>query len=188
MAINSEYRVNEDGSVTKIYNGSNNTENNRKPGGSSNNNGCIWLGIIVIVIGVLIAIFAAHSSDSSYTNEDADSTVESVDSVAEEEPEVEEVYTPSTTYLNVSDDDIYMSADGGSTEISISTDGEWYIDVDVTSWGHLTKSSNSVTLQLDENNSSSSRTDYFVIKSGNYTKRVNITRVSSSMFSFLTTF
>lgn len=176
MAINSEYRVNEDGSVTKIYNGSNNTENNRKPGGSSNNNGCIWLGIIVIVIGVLIAIFAVHSSDSSYTNEDADSTVESVDSVAEEEPEVEEVYTPSTTYLNVSDDDIYMSADGGSTEISISTDGEWYIDVDVTSWGHLTKSSNSVTLQLDENNSSSSRTDYFVIKSGNYTKRVNITQ------------
>ena len=99
-----------------------------------------------------------------------------MDSVAEEEPENEEVYTPSTTYLNVSDDDIYMSADGGSTEISISTDGEWYIDVDVTSWGHLTKSSNSVTLQLDENSSSSSRTDYFVIKSGNYTKRVNITQ------------
>lgn len=99
-----------------------------------------------------------------------------MDTVAEEEPEDEDVYTPSTTYLNVSDDDIYMSADGGSTEISITTDGEWYIDVDVTSWGHLTKSSNSVTLQLDENSSSSSRTDYFVIKSGNYTKRVNITQ------------
>lgn len=176
MATNSEYRVNEDGSVTKINGGSNKIGNNRKPSGSSNNNGCIWGIIIVIIIGVLIAIFTSKTSNSSNTNDDVDSTAEVMDTVAEEEPEDEDVYTPSTTYLNVSDDDIYMSADGGSTEISITTDGEWYIDVDVTSWGHLTKSSNSVTLQLDENSSSSSRTDYFVIKSGNYTKRVNITQ------------
>lgn len=176
MATNSEYRVNEDGSVTKINGGSNKIGNNRKPSGSSNNNGCIWGIIIVIIIGVLIAIFTSNTSNSSNTNDDVDSTAEVMDTVAEEEPEDEDVYTPSTTYLNVSDDDIYMSADGGSTEISITTDGEWYIDVDVTSWGHLTKSSNSVTLQLDENSSSSSRTDYFVIKSGNYTKRVNITQ------------
>lgn len=176
MATNSEYRVNEDGSVTKINGGSNKIGNNRKPSGSSNNNGCIWGIIIVIIIGVLIAIFTSKTSNSSNTNDDVDSTAEVMDTVAGEEPEDEDVYTPSTTYLNVSDDDIYMSADGGSTEISITTDGEWYIDVDVTSWGHLTKSSNSVTLQLDENSSSSSRTDYFVIKSGNYTKRVNITQ------------
>lgn len=176
MATNSEYRVNEDGSVTKINGGSNKIGNNRKPSGSSNNNGCIWGIIIVIIIGVLIAIFTSKTSNSSNTNDDVDSTAEVMDTVAEEEPEDEDVYTPSTTYLNVSDDDIYMSADGGSTEISITTDGEWYIDVDVTSWGHLTKSSNSVTLQLDENSSSSSRTDYFVIKSGNYTKRVNVTQ------------
>ena len=51
MATNSEYRVNEDGSVTKINGGSNKIGNNRKPSGSSNNNGCIW-GIIIVITKV----------------------------------------------------------------------------------------------------------------------------------------
>lgn len=107
---------------------------------------CIWAIIIVVIIGIVIV--ACNSSDT----------------------------TPSTTYLNVSDDDIYMSAEGGSTEIMVSTDGDWDIDEDVESWGNLRKYSNSVTLRLDPNSSSSSRTDLFSIRSGSYTKWISITQ------------
>lgn len=175
MSNNSGYRVNEDGSVTKINSGGSSGGNNggNNSGGSSDNGGCIWFIIIAVVIGIIVAISNSGSSDSD--NYVADSVA--VEEVAVEEvvPAVE-VYTPLTTYLNVSDDDIYMSADGGSKDISVSTDGDWYIDVDAANWGHLTKYSNSVTVRVDRNTSTSSRTDYFVIKSGNYTRRINITQ------------
>lgn len=182
MGNSSGYKVNDDGSVTRIDGGGSNSSGSNKPnnssGGSSDNSGCIW-GVIIavviaVIIGIIIAISNSGSSDSSASDYD---TVEAVDVEAVEEiPVVEEVYTPSATYLDVSDDDIYMSADGGSTDITVSSDGDWYIDVDAANWGHLTKYSNSVTLRIDRNNSTSSRTDYFVIKSGNYTRRINITQ------------
>lgn len=170
MDNKSRYIVNDDGSITKIGgNCGHNTPNNS--GGSSGNSGCLWVIIIAVVIGIVIAI-ATNLSDSS------DSTLDLTAVVVEdvEDAVVKEVYTPSTTYLNVSDNNIYMSSDGGSTNITISTDGDWYIDISVAEWGHLTKNSNSVTLRLDRNTSRSSRTDYFVIKSGNYTKRIDITQ------------
>lgn len=168
MGNKSQYIVNEDGSVTQI--GGGNSGNNKS--GGSNNGGCAWIVIIAVIVGVVIAIANLSSSDSS----DYSSVPTVVVEDTAEEAVEEEVYTPSTTYLTVSDDDIYMSAEGGSTEITVSTDGDWDIDVDVASWGHLTKYSNSVTLRLESNSSSSSRTDYFTLKSGSYTKRINITQ------------
>lgn len=181
MAANGGYRVNEDGSVTRIDGGGNNNSGNNRPnnnsGGGSDNSGCIWGIIIAVVIGVIIAIANSGSSDSSNSSNNDYDTVEAVEVVeVEEVPVVEEVYTPTTTYLRVSDDDIYISADGGSRDITVYTDGDWYVDVDVASWGHLSKYSDSVTLRIDPNSSSSSRTDYFILKSGSYTKRVNITQ------------
>lgn len=178
MAANGGYRVNEDGSVTRIDGGGSNNSGNNRPnnnsGGSSDNSGCIWGIIIAVVIGVIVAIANSGSSDSSNDNHDTEEVVEVVE--VEEVPATEEVYTPSTTYLRVSDDDIYISADGGSRDITVYTDGNWYVDVDVASWGHLSKYSDSVTLRVDPNASSSSRTDYFILKSGDYTKRINITQ------------
>lgn len=177
MAANGGYTVNEDGPVTRIDGGRSNNSGNNRPnnnsGGDSDNSGCIWGIIIAVVIGIIIAIANSGSSDSS--NNDYD-TVEAVEVVEVEEiPVVEEVYTPSTTYLRVSDDDIYISADGGSRDITVYTDGSWYVEVDVANWCHLSKYSDSVTLSVDPNSSSSSRTDYFILNAGNYyTKRVNI--------------
>lgn len=168
MGNKSQYIVNEDGSVTQI--GGGNSGNNKS--GGSNNGGCAWIVIIAVIVGVVIAIANLSSSDSSDYSSVPTVVVEDTAEGAVEE----EVYTLSTTYLTVSDDDIYMSAEGGSTEITVSTDGDWDIDVDVASWGHLTKYSNSVTLRLESNSSSSSRTDYFTLKSGSYTKRINITQ------------
>ncbi len=175
MATNGGYRVNEDGSVTRIDNGGSNNIGNNRPnnnsGGDSDNSGCIW-GIIIAVIGVIIAIANSGSSDSSNNDYDLAEAVEVVE--VEDVPVIEEVYKPATTYLRVSDEDIYISGEGGSREISIYTDGNWYVSVDVANWGHLSKHSDSITLRVDPNTSSSSRTDYFIIKSGSYTKRINI--------------
>lgn len=173
---NSGYRVNEDGSVTKINSsGSNNNSNNS--GGSSDNSGCVWFIIIAVVIGIIVAI---ANSNSGSSNEAYDDTAVVEEVVAVEEPVEEVVAIPSTTYLRVSDDDIVMNADGGSEDITIYTDGAWYIDVNVASWGHLTKYSDSVVLRLDANTSRSTRTDYFIIKSGSYTKKVNITQYGNT--------
>lgn len=173
-----EYKVNDDGSVTRINAGGNNNSNNSS--GSSSNNGCIWFIIIAIILGgIILAISNSNSNSTNMEESDTDSVaiedIEADTAIVEEED-----YSQTTTYLNVSDDDIYISADGGTEEITVSTDGEWYIDVDVASWGHLTKYSNSISIRLDRNTSSSSRDDYFVIKSGNYTKRINITQYGDS--------
>lgn len=170
MDDKSQYRVNEDGSVTKIGGGGTGNSNNNSDG--SGNGGCLWAVVIAIIVGIVIAVISnSNGSDSSY--EPADSTA--YDEVVEEVV-AEEVSTPSTTYLRVSDDDLYFDASGGSENITIYTDGDWTVDVDVASWGRLTKYSDSVVLTVDENSSRNSRTDYFTLKSGSYTKRINITQ------------
>lgn len=172
MATNSGYKVNEDGSVTKINSGgSNNGNSNNNSGGSSDNSGCGWIIGIAVVIGIIIAAVNSGSSDSSDTI--ADSAAVEEEAVIEGTP-VEDVSTPATTYLRVSDEDITISAEGGSQDITVDTDGDWYIDVDVASWGHLSKYPNYVTLRIDPNHSSSSRSDYFILKSGEYAKRINV--------------
>lgn len=178
MAANGGYKVNEDGSVTRIDGGGSNNKGNNS-GGSSNNSGCVWFIIIAVVIGIIIAAVNSGSSDSSdYASDTV--AVEEVAVAVEEAPAVEEEYASSTTYLRVSDDDIYIDATGGSRDISVYTDGDWYIDVNTADWGHLSKYSNSLTLRIDNNSSSSSRTDYFILKSGDYTKRINITQYGNT--------
>lgn len=178
MAANGGYKVNEDGSVTRIDGGGSNNKGNNS-GGSSNNSGCVWFIIIAVVIGIIIAAVNSGSSDSSdYASDTV--AVEEVAVAVEEVPAVEEEYASSTTYLRVSDDDIYIDATGGSRDITVYTDGDWYIDVNTADWGHLSKYSNSLTLRIDNNSSSSSRTDYFILKSGDYTKRINITQYGNT--------
>lgn len=82
----------------------------------------------------------------------------------------------TATYLNVSSDDISYSYSGGSRTITVSTDGEWQISTGTAVWGHTSINGNTITLRVDENTSSSSRTDYFVIKSGSKEKRINISQ------------
>lgn len=179
MDTNSGYRVNDDGSVTRIDSSTNSCQgNNNSGGGSSNNNGCVWWTIVAIIAVLIIVFSNINSSDQTDVSDSVDSVeidnpivVEETDAVATVELDDD---PPEATYLSVSNDEIYIDADGESTEIEVSTDGEWYIDVDVAGWGHLTKYSNSLTLRIDPNPSSSSRTDYFIIKSGDYTKRINI--------------
>lgn len=82
----------------------------------------------------------------------------------------------TATHLNVSSDNISCSYSGGTRTITVSTDGEWQISTGTAGWGHTSISGNTITLRIDENTSSSSRTDYFVIKSGSKEKRINISQ------------
>lgn len=184
MGTNSGYRVNEDGSVTRLNSDSDRNQTNKNSnGGSSNNNGCVWwfiVAIIVIFIIILSNVDSKDSTDSTYVTDqvEVEAPIVAEDSIAVDI--LETVETPSTTYLSVSDDNIYFDADGGETEIEVSTDGDWDIDVGVVDWGHLRKYSTSVTVRVDKNPSTSSRTDYFVLKSGNYSKRINITQYGNT--------
>ena len=82
----------------------------------------------------------------------------------------------SATHLSASPDNVSFSSSGGTRTITISTDGEWRISTGTAGWGHTSISGNTITLRIDENTSSSSRTDYFVIKSGSKEKRINISQ------------
>lgn len=79
--------------------------------------------------------------------------------------------------LWLSNDEIYVSSMGDTKYITVDSEGEyWEIGTNTNSWGHLSKSGNTLTLKVDPNRSSSTRTDYFTVKSGNNTKRVDITQ------------
>lgn len=82
----------------------------------------------------------------------------------------------SATRLSVSTENVSFSYTGGSLTITISTDGEWQISTGTAGWGHTSISGNTITLRIDENTSSSSRSDYFIIKSGSKEKRINISQ------------
>lgn len=84
----------------------------------------------------------------------------------------------SATRLSVSTDNVSFSSSGGSRTITVSTDGEWRISTETNSWGHTSINGNTVTLRVNANNGDS-RTDYFVIKSGNIEKRINISQDGS---------
>ena len=85
----------------------------------------------------------------------------------------------SATRLDVSSSNVEFSADGGSRNIEIYTDGECSISTQPESWAHATINGNSISLRVDEN-PETKRTDYFVIKSGSYTERINISQAGKS--------
>lgn len=168
---NTGYKVNEDGSVTKINSSgsSNGSRNNNNSGGSSDNSGCGWIIGIAVVIGIIFGIVKSNeSSNKDVLDVDSVEAVEEVPAVVVEEP--------SATYLNVSDNNIVFDSDGGSQEITIYTDGNWEISVNVADWAHLTKYSNSVVLRVPRNTSRSSRSDYFELRADSYTRRVNFSQ------------
>lgn len=80
------------------------------------------------------------------------------------------------TYLTVSDDDLEFNSEGGSENISVETDGTWYIKTETESWGHLTKDGNRLTIRIDKNPGDDTRTDYFTLKAGDEEVRINITQ------------
>lgn len=84
------------------------------------------------------------------------------------------------TYLSTSTTSISVPSGGGSYTINVYTDGVWNIGTRSASWAALSSGSNYVSLKVTTNNSSSSRSSYFTISTGNKTVRVNITQKGES--------
>ena len=78
--------------------------------------------------------------------------------------------------LTVSTESLSFSSAEGSRTITVNSSSSWKIGTKTYDWGHLSTDGNTVTLRVDANTSTNSRTDYFTIKSGNLEKRINISQ------------
>lgn len=78
--------------------------------------------------------------------------------------------------LTVSTESLSFSSAGGSRTITVNSSSSWKIGTKTYDWGHLSTDGNTVTLRVDANTSTNSRTDYFTIKSANLEKRINISQ------------
>lgn len=78
--------------------------------------------------------------------------------------------------LTVSTESLSFSSAGGSRTITVNSSSSWKIGTKTYDWGHLSTDGNTVTIRVDANTSTNSRTDYFTIKSGNLEKRINISQ------------
>lgn len=85
--------------------------------------------------------------------------------------------------LDLSTDSLHFTSSSGSRSITVTTNGTWNISLGAASWVHLSQSGSNLTVRVDQNYSSDSRTDYFELKSGNKEKRVNIYQSGSSSSS-----
>ncbi|MDO4800999.1 MAG: BACON domain-containing carbohydrate-binding protein [Prevotellaceae bacterium] len=85
-----------------------------------------------------------------------------------------------TNTLSVSSTELTFDSNGGTKTVSISSSNSWSIGIKTYDWGHLTTSYNAVSVKIDPNATSKTRTDYFTIKSGNLEKRINISQAGSS--------
>ncbi len=88
--------------------------------------------------------------------------------------------TPQQYTLGVSTSSLSFGASGGTRTITVNSNTNWEISVNTASWGHLTRSGNTLTLRVDANTSSSSRTDYFKIKAGDKEEKITINQSAPS--------
>ena len=84
------------------------------------------------------------------------------------------------SYLNPSQTNISVSHSGGTRTITVSADGAWNVGIGTSSWIDLSRSGNTITLNISSYSGRSDRHDYFTIKSGNLVKRINITQTADN--------
>ena len=85
--------------------------------------------------------------------------------------------------LTVSSEYLSFSSSGGSQTITVNSSSTWKIETKTYDWGHLSTNGNTITLRVDANTATSSRTDYFTVKTGNLEKRINITQAGGAASS-----
>lgn len=78
--------------------------------------------------------------------------------------------------LTVSSESLSFLPAGGSRTITVNSSSSWRIGTKTYDWGHLSTNGNTITLRVDANTTTSSRTDYFTVKAGNLEKRINISQ------------
>ena len=97
--------------------------------------------------------------------------------------EIDVVQKGYATYLDVFDDEISISPNGGYRTISVDSDGDWEITNYYSSWVHTSAGENSISLNIDEN-LGEPRTAYVIVKSGSMEERIDISQ-STSLATYL---
>ena len=77
-------------------------------------------------------------------------------------------------YFYVSKDFIEVSERGGVYDISVSSSSSWKIDLGTSHWTQLTRKGDNLHLEIAENAQESSRTDYFMLSSGENRIKIHI--------------
>lgn len=85
--------------------------------------------------------------------------------------------------LTVSSESLSFPSAGGSRTITVNSSSSWKIGTKTYDWGHLSTNGNTITLRVDANTTTSSRTDYFTVKAGNLEKRINISQSGGTAYS-----
>ena len=97
------------------------------------------------------------------------------------------------TALTVSTTSVSATSEATSRYITVYGNSDWYIDGNYSNWIHASKSDDNLYVYIDANNSTQSRSDYIIIRSGNKTCNINISQsgiksanlnVSSSYLNF----
>ena len=78
--------------------------------------------------------------------------------------------------FSVSKSLLSFPAGGGSETIFVESDGDWDVSVYPNNWGHLSKNGKMLTLKVAPNQTQCSRSDWFCLKSGDKTVKVNISQ------------
>lgn len=78
--------------------------------------------------------------------------------------------------FSISSQSANFKAEGGTKTFTITASRSWSISKNIQSWGHLSKNGNVLTLRVDANTATSSRSGYFELVSGEKKIRVNITQ------------
>lgn len=130
------------------------------------------------------AFTTAKSCPDKPSTNDLDTWIKKCDSEISErkrkEEECKRIIEERNVLFSIFPSSVEIDANGGSKTFTIDCGRTWSIDTNTNSWGHLTKQGNTLTLRVDANYSSSSRTDYFTIRSGSKTLRVNISQKGKS--------
>ena len=69
-----------------------------------------------------------------------------------------------------------FEAKGGSKTFTVTSTDSWQIETQPASWGKLSRNGNTLTLTVEANTKTTPRGDYFSIRSGNKTIRVDISQ------------
>lgn len=156
----------------------------RNCGSKIKNNFTLRLNILLIIsiLAILTLIVSNnYHSDDDISLPDAPSTKsESPDSnkkiISEVEPtpSTELVYFP----LTVSNSSLSFRSNSEFQNITIKACRPWKISIPTNSWVHLNRFGNGLVVRVDANMTNEARSDYFEIKCGNDTQRVNITQAA----------
>lgn len=79
-----------------------------------------------------------------------------------------------TKQFSVSTANLSFDAAGGTKYVGVTSTDYYYISTNTYNWSQLEKTSSGITVKCQPNKLTDSRTDYFVLKSGNEEIKVNI--------------